>query len=79
MWSIKQGRDLHLILNVENVAMAVKTSRYRRQIWGEYLIEYTVSNYQPVGRRCLINKSLSHCGNLIQQPTLKRLISLRFL
>lgn len=38
---IKQGYDLHLILNLENAAMTIKTSHYKHQILGECLIEYS--------------------------------------
>lgn len=34
----KQGRDLHLILNLENIVMTIKTSHYKHQILGVYRV-----------------------------------------
>lgn len=35
---IKQGYDLHQILNLENAVMTIKTTHYKHQMLGEYLI-----------------------------------------
>lgn len=49
MCIIKQGYDLHLILNLENAAMTNKTSHYEHQILGECLIEYSYLITSRVG------------------------------
>ncbi len=41
MCIIKQGFDLYLILNLENVVMTIKTSHYKHQSLEVYLMEYT--------------------------------------